>query len=257
MRKRGVPENHVQVLLRALHLDTIKEQEQALIQKSPWKKPSTMKKVREIATSLSDEIHAEQDRKLALVIFDKTKQLNSLGAEERHWLESAALLHDIGVSRSRKGHHKLSLRLILNDPTLPFTSKERYIIGSIARYHRGALPNKKHFNLKPLSRTERDKVAVLSAILRAADALDYSHRSIVKKLTVRILPDEVVFECQASGSHYLEDRSVSKKKDLFEKVFKRDLAIIWRTNSRRTHGRMLVGAGSVAHNPTAKDQSTV
>jgi len=242
MRKKGVPENHVQVLLRAVHLDTIKKQEQALVEKSPWKRSSTMKKVREMARNLSDETHAEQDRKLALMIFDKTRRQNSMGAEERHWLESAALLHDIGVSRSRKGHHKLSLRLILNDPTLPFTNKERFIIGSIARYHRGALPDKKHFNLKPLTRTERDKVAMLSAILRTADALDYSHRSIVKKLAVKILPNKFVLECQASGSHYLEDQSVSKKKDLFEKVFKSELDIVWRANFRGTHGRRPIGA---------------
>jgi exopolyphosphatase/guanosine-5'-triphosphate,3'-diphosphate pyrophosphatase len=159
--------------------------------------------------------------------------MHPFGAEERYWLEYAAILHDIGISRDRKGHHKLSLRLILNDASLPFTNKERYIIGSIARYHRKTLPDKKHFNLKPLSQTEREKVTLLSSILRVADALDYSHRSVVGKLNVKTLPNKIVLECQATGNHYLEDQSVSKKKDLFEKVFKNDLTVIWKSASQR------------------------
>jgi len=233
MRKKAIPESHVQVLLRAIHLDTIKKQERALSEKPLLKNSSTMKKVRDVARALSDETHAEQDRKLALTIFDKTKQLHSLGAEERYWLEYAAILHDIGVSRSRRGHHKQSLRLILNDPALPFTNKERYIIGSIARYHRKALPDKKHFNLKPLSQAEREKVTLLSSILRVADALDYSHRSVVEKLNLKTVSNKIVLECQATGNHYLEDQSVSKKKDLFERVFKNYLTVIWKSPASR------------------------
>jgi putative phosphoesterase len=230
MRKKAQPESHVQAILQGVHLDTIKKKEEELIKKRLWKSRSTVRKVREVARNfLSDESHAEQDRKLALMIFDRTKQLHSLGTEERYWLECAAILHDIGLYRRRKGHHKLSLRLILNDPALPFTHKERYIIGSIARYHRKSFPDSKHFNLKPLSETERQKVAVLSSILRVADALDYSHRSVVKKVKVRSLPSRMVLECLVSGRHYLEDQSVGKKKGLFEQVFKSDLTILWKS----------------------------
>lgn len=230
MRKKGLPESHVQVLLRGIPLDNVREQEEALVDKQLWKSRSAISKVRAVAKNfLPDESHAEQDRKLALTIFDKTKQLHSLGTEERYWLECAAILHDIGLSKGRKGHHKSSLRLILNDPALPFTQKERYIIGSIARYHRKALPDRKHFNLRLLSQAEREKIAVLSSILRVADALDYSHGSVVRRVNVRSFPNHIVLECQASsGDHYLEDRSVRKKKDLFEKVFKNDLTIVWK-----------------------------
>jgi exopolyphosphatase/guanosine-5'-triphosphate,3'-diphosphate pyrophosphatase len=230
MRRKAQPESHVQVLLQGVHLDTIKEREKALGRKELWKSRSTMGTVREVAKGyLPDESHAEQDRKLALMIFNGTKRLHSLGPEERYWLQCAAILHDIGLSRGGKGHHKLSLRLILNDPALPFTERERYIIGSIARYHRKALPDSRHFNLTPLSRTEIEKVAVLSSILRVADALDYSHRSVVRKVNVKQLRDQMVLECFVSGQHYLEGQSVKKKKDLFEKVFKGNLAIVWKS----------------------------
>jgi exopolyphosphatase/guanosine-5'-triphosphate,3'-diphosphate pyrophosphatase len=168
------------------------------------------------------------------MIFDKTKQLHSLGKEERYWLECAAILHDIGLSTSAKGHHKASLKLILNEPDLPFTYMERYIIGSIARYHRKALPNKKHFNLAPLSQTEREKVGVLASILRVADALDYSHRSVVKRVNLKAFQNYVVLECLATRDHDLEDQAVRKKKNLFERVFKKELTIVWKTQQTLT-----------------------
>ena len=231
MRKKGMPENLAQVLVRALPSSVIKKQEEELKRKPVWKNRSTITKVREVARKyLPDETHPEQDRKLALMIFDKTKKLHSLGDEERYWLECAALLHDIGLSRSGKAHHKSSLNLILNETNLPFTYKERYLIGSIARYHRKALPNKKHFNLKPLNQTEREKVAILSSILRVADALDYSHKSIVSTVNVKTFPNHIALECRYSGNHDLEDMSVTKKKDLFGKTFKSTLTIVWKTD---------------------------
>jgi putative phosphoesterase len=231
MRRKGLPEDHVQVLLQGVPLKIIKKQEEALEKNQLWKRKSTIDKVRAAArTFTSDESHAEQDRKLALMIFDKTKQLHSLERKERYWLECAAILHDIGLSRAAKGHHKSTLRLILNDPQLPFTYEERYIIGSIARYHRKALPSKKHFNLKPVNQIERQKITVLSSILRVADALDYSHKSVVQRVNVKSFPNHVVLECVAAGEHNLEEKSVMKKKDLFEKVFKSELTLVWRSH---------------------------
>ena len=229
MRKERLPESHVQVLLRAAPLKAIEKQERVLARKALWKRRSTIRKVMAIAKNyLPDESHTKQDSKLALMLFNATRRITPLGTKERYWLECAAILHDIGRSKGDKKHHRHSLDLILNDQTLPFTLRERYIIGSIARYHRKALPAKKHFNLAPLSRAEEEKVEVLSAILRLADALDYSHRSVVKKINLKFSPDEMILECFFTGQHYLEDQSAKKRKDLFDRVFKKNLTIVWR-----------------------------
>jgi len=256
MRKKSLPESHVQVLLHAVHLNTIEKQEKGLARKALWKHRSTIKTVKDAAKNyLPDEPHAEQDRRLALMILNETKRMHMMGPRERYWLECAAILHDIGRSRGEKGHHRSSLALILNDPALPFTHKERYIIGSIARYHRKALPNRKHFNLTPLRRAEREKVAVLSSILRVADALDYSHRSVVKKVNVKSLPDEMVLECLFSGQHYLEDQSFKKRKDLFQRVFGKNLTIVWKAqqtarNAGLSDRSTMNGSSPIAVNPS-------
>jgi exopolyphosphatase/guanosine-5'-triphosphate,3'-diphosphate pyrophosphatase len=64
--------------------------------------------------------------------------------------------------------------------------------------------------------------------LRVADALDFSHSSVVKNLNVNVLPNRIILECLVSGDTRLEDQAVRKKKDLFEKVFKSDLTVTWK-----------------------------
>jgi putative phosphoesterase len=236
IRKRGLPESLAQVLLRGVSLDAVKELNLALEKKQLWRSRSTISKVRRIARRfISDGSHAEQSRKLALMIFDKTGRLHSMDGKERYWLECAAVLHDIGLSRSNRGYHKSSLRLILNDLELPFTFRERYIIGSIARYHRKATPAANHFNLTPLSGSERQKVVVLSSILRVAEALNYSRECIVRRIAVRVLPNQMVLECEAKGDTRQADLALMKTKDPLEKAFGRDLTVVWKTwHPRRT-----------------------
>ncbi|MGD0688154.1 MAG: YfcE family phosphodiesterase [Candidatus Bathyarchaeia archaeon] len=234
IRRRGLPESLAQVLLRGVSLDTVKELDDALEKKQLWKRRSTISKVRRIAKRfISDNSHAEQSRKLALVIFDKTRRLHSMSRKERYWLECAAILHDIGLSRGNRGYHKSSLRLILNDLEFPFTFRDRYMIGSVARYHRKAMPDANHFNLAQLSGVERQEVVVLSSILRVAEALDCSSEFIVRKIAVRVLPNQMVLECEATGDIYTGDQAFKKMKNLLEKTFGRDLIIVWKTRQTR------------------------
>ncbi|MGA2239528.1 MAG: YfcE family phosphodiesterase [Candidatus Bathyarchaeia archaeon] len=241
IRKRGLPESLAQVLLRGVSLDAVKEQDVVLEKKQLWRSRSTISKVRRIAKRfISDGSHAEQSRKLALMIFDKTRRLHSMDGKERYWLECAAVLHDIGLSRGNRGYHKSSLRLILNDLELPFTFRERYIVGSIARYHRKAMPASNHFNLTPLSGSERQKVAVLSSILRVAEALNYSRECIVMRIAVRVLPNQIVLECEAKGDTCPAGLALMKTKDPLERAFRRDLTVVWKTwHPRRTRRREL------------------
>ena len=125
--------------------------------------------------------HTKHVTKLALKIFDDLQELHKLGSREKFTLLCAGILHDIGVhTEGPKGHHKTALKIILESPILQFDDKTRLLIGSIARYHRGSLPDVKHDHLKALSSKERDVVSALSAILRVSDGLDYSHKNRIR-----------------------------------------------------------------------------
>jgi putative phosphoesterase len=169
--------------------------------------------------------HTHHVARLSLRLFDELEPLHRLGAVERFWLRCSALLHDIGWIRGQKGHHKTSLRLILDARDLPFDERERQIVGSIARYHRGALPKDKHHHFAPLSPVDQRMVTILAAILRVADGLDRRHRGVVKDLRCDIWPYKVTVDCIAAGNAEPERERALDKGDLLERAFDRELLI--------------------------------
>jgi exopolyphosphatase/pppGpp-phosphohydrolase len=150
-----------------------------------------------------------------------------LGAEERFWLQCGALLHDIGWIEGQRGHHKTALRIILTTPVLTFDTRERFIIGSIARYHRKALPNEKHDHFATLKPRERQIVRVLAGILRVADGLDRTHQNLVKNLSCEVLPKRLVLRCGVRRPAEDERQEALDKGVLLEQVFERKLVVEW------------------------------
>jgi exopolyphosphatase/pppGpp-phosphohydrolase len=227
LRKAGLPEKYPQALLRGIPLEAIESEDKNLGGRSLR---GRMPGVRRVAEGYGEtDGHSEQVRKLALKLFDQLGEVHNLGRSERNLLEAAALLHDIGWSEGTKSHNKSSLRLIINDRDLPLSSTERLIIGSIARYHRKGPPKKRHTNFGRLSKEHREVVTKLSGLLRVADGMDYGHSSVVRNITVFFDYRSVLLSIKARGNPSLEDQQVAKKKDLFERVFRRKLKLEWNT----------------------------
>jgi exopolyphosphatase/guanosine-5'-triphosphate,3'-diphosphate pyrophosphatase len=180
---------------------------------------------------VEDWPHARQVARLAVQLFEATQSLHDMGAKELRLLERAAFLHNVGMMIEVRRHHKHSFRLIKDTKLPDFTEKERYEIACIARYHRRALPSNEHEEFAALGKAARKRVSMLSALLRIADALDYSHDGRVLhvatepslcdagtwtfRLWVRPLSD-----LDAELEHAYE------KADLFEKVFAHKVRIL-------------------------------
>jgi exopolyphosphatase/guanosine-5'-triphosphate,3'-diphosphate pyrophosphatase len=129
-----------------------------------------------------------------------------------------------------KGHHKTALRIIQTTQLLPFESKERLIIGSIARYHRKALPSLEHDHFAALEPAEQEIVKTLSAILRTADGLDATHQSRVRDLVVHISKKKIVIQCAIKTLTAIEEETAAiEKSDLMEIVFKRAVFLRWKS----------------------------
>lgn len=173
-----------------------------------------------------DAAHIHQVTRLALLLFDQLTPLHQLGREERHWLELAGLLHDIGWVDGQKGHHKASLQIILTTPILPLDQRERLIVGSIARYHRKAIPKLAHDHFAALKPPEREIVRKLASILRVADGLDQTHTTVVQDLTVNIGKNKITITCATHKRAKEEAASAAEKGALFEQVFNRPLKVV-------------------------------
>ncbi len=223
-RKKGLPELFAQQFLAGRSIDHLIEEA------SMFKEMGALSRydmVRESSQSyIGPDRHTESVLDLSFSFFDKLLPVHGMGEEERLLLACAALLHDIGWTLPGQGHHKRSMDMVLNDRSLPFTSEERSVVANIVRYH-NSLPKKDHYVFHGLGPREKSKVLKLSALLRVADALDASHRSIVKHVELMSGPNLIVIKCQVAGDSTEEALSLSKKKDLFESVFERKLKVEW------------------------------
>ncbi len=168
----------------------------------------------------SSEIHALHVAGLALRLFDQTKPLHGYGQREREWLEFAAILHDIGYVINPRQHHKHAYYLIKHSDLSGLTADEVDIIANLSRYHRRALPAKKHDEFVSMPARSQRIVKVLGSLLRIADALDRSQFSVVQTLDV-ILGKTITIRLSVAGEAELEVWAARRRADLFESVFQR------------------------------------
>lgn len=164
--------------------------------------------------------HSAHVSQLALQLYDglaACKNIPGSQGQDREILRVAALLHDVGRSRAGKGHHKASYRMIRGlTPPLGWRAQDLLTAGIVARYHRGALPRSKQKSFRDLSPRQRQHVSRLAAILRLADALDFSRDGRIQKLRVQgqngwlliaaqgYSPRDRLAEAVAAGRHLLE-----------------------------------------------------
>jgi exopolyphosphatase/guanosine-5'-triphosphate,3'-diphosphate pyrophosphatase len=170
-----------------------------------------------------DEAHARHVAALSLQLFDALQQDHGLPPEARGLLESAALLHDIGHHISYPGHHKHTYYLVKNGDLRGFSPLEVETIALVARYHRRGHPRKRHAAFGALPKRERRLVRVLAGMLRVADALDRSHRQVVKTLRVSERDGVLKLRGEAFGNSDLERWGVGRRTELLAHALGRPL----------------------------------
>ena len=163
--------------------------------------------------------HAAQVTRLALILFDRLRELHGLGAEERALLEAGGYCHDIGWAIGGKGHNKKSRDMVLEHRWQSASPRQAQIIASLARYHRKAAPNSKHDEYDSLGSQDQEVVMKLAPLLRIADGLDRSHQDRVRDIEVEITPGACLFRLVSLGACSTEIWGAERKSDLFEEVY--------------------------------------
>jgi exopolyphosphatase/guanosine-5'-triphosphate,3'-diphosphate pyrophosphatase len=128
--------------------------------------------------------HAQQVSRLALALFDQTREEHGLDDRAREWLDHAAALHDIGQHISYERHHRHSYYLIRNGDLRGFEPDEIEIMALVARYHRRGAPRKGHDAFAGLPRADRRAVRWVSAVLRRPECHDPSPAQLVDAVSL-------------------------------------------------------------------------
>lgn len=175
--------------------------------------------------NLWDDQHSIQVLKNSEHIFEGLAELHGFGEKELIILQSACILHDIGLNSGVKAHHKKTMKIILKSTLRPFSEIEKNMVALVARYHRKSLPSKKHDIYSSLEKQEKHIVDVLSSIIRVADGLDRTHQNMVEKIACNGYPSTIELICRFKGEASSELEYGLKKSDLMKIVFGREILI--------------------------------
>jgi exopolyphosphatase/guanosine-5'-triphosphate,3'-diphosphate pyrophosphatase len=181
------------------------------------------------------ESHSRHVAFLATTLFDNLAALHELGARDRELLEYAALLHDIGEHVDHEAHDRHAAYLVRYGRLRGFDPREIAMLTALVRWHRRGDPKASDEYLAPLDAPARTRVRRLTALLRIADGLDRGRRSTVRDVTAGSSPSLVTIRVHAEDDPELELWGARRKRELFEKVFDRDVEFVAvRTHDPRT-----------------------
>jgi Ppx/GppA phosphatase family protein len=125
------------------------------------------------AARLGKSAHERRVASVAATLFDLTASLHELTSiADRRLLQVAALVHDVGRSAGKDGHHASGAAMVLSDGSLPLTAGERRAVAYLTLHHRGPVPAAGTDDVLHHGEEDADRLLKLLALLRAADALD-------------------------------------------------------------------------------------
>jgi exopolyphosphatase/guanosine-5'-triphosphate,3'-diphosphate pyrophosphatase len=166
-----------------------------------------------------DRPHSTHVARLALELFDATRDRHELGDAARELLEAAALLCNVGMFLSHAQHHKHSYYVIRGTDRLTgFKDHEVELIALVARYHRKSEPRPKHLEFAALDAADQHLVRVLAGLLRIAIGLDRNHGARVDAVDVDESGDALLLTVAAADDAdiSLELYAANQRKDLLQ-----------------------------------------
>lgn len=160
--------------------------------------------------------------------------------EQRSILHLAALLHDVGLAKRKKGHQKTSYRLIRKlSPPLGCSEEKLRMAAALARYHRGPLPRNGQQPLAAFSPLQRQIIVKLGGILRLANAFDSDHSGRIQRLRLHEDGRILVISAQGYNSRSRIAQDVAAARHLLETVLHRPImvkALMVRKRQARARG---------------------
>lgn len=175
----------------------------------------------------ADTRHAHHITKLALTMFDGWTELHKIRKGYRRLLETAALLHDIGITINFYSHARHSAYMIQNAKLFGLTHKEQIITSAIAGWHNGVSKNyfKDRFYKEILTESNWKLINKLALLLALSESLDYSEARMVRGLSTSFDKKNAVLKIYADNIPSIEMHQIKSHLAWFKKTFGADLSI--------------------------------
>jgi CHAD domain-containing protein len=169
--------------------------------------------------------------RLALQLYDGFANCGLIGRdsniEERLILQAAAILHEVGRSRTSKAHHKATYRMIRRmKPPVGWTKSDLDIVALVARFHRRALPGLDHRALKGYQLPLRHSLLLLAGLLRMANAFGGKPYRGVRRLEVEICAGVIVVRAEGYAETDPVTPKLSRAKRLLEFASQRPVHVL-------------------------------
>jgi len=167
---------------------------------------------------------AEHVRAHAAQLFDALKNVHNLPPVYKFWLESAAMLQDIGKFMNHQGRHRHTQYIIANSEVFGFTPDQRSIVSAIARYLGKSRLSPVDRLMRTIPIEEHPRVQSAIVLLRLAVALNQDRASDVLRVRMQIHPKRITMLLKPgrTGAE-LEMWALRKEAAYFREVFRREL----------------------------------
>ena len=176
-----------------------------------------------------DEKRAEPVRAHAGQLFDGLQKVHELPPEYKGWLQSAAMMQEVGKYMNHQGHHRHTQYIIANSDIFGFSPEQRMIVAAIARYLGKSRPEagtSMDRAMRVIPVEEHGRVAKAIVLLRLAVALNQDQASKPVRVRTVVYPKRVVLEIAAGrGGAELEEWALRKEAGYFKEVMRRELAV--------------------------------
>ena len=174
-----------------------------------------------------DQQHSRHITHLALSMFDGWSELHGIRKNYRRLLETAALLHDIGITINFYSHARHSAYMILNAKLFGLTHKEQVITAAIAGWHNGVSKNyfKDRFYKELLSDANWKTINKLALLLALAESLDYTETSQIHVIQPTLSKKSALLKLYAQGIPSIEMHQIKGHLAWFKKAFGVDLTV--------------------------------
>jgi exopolyphosphatase/guanosine-5'-triphosphate,3'-diphosphate pyrophosphatase len=185
---------------------------------------------REVVTGMARRYAVEMNhvRKVAQTatqLFESTEPLHRLAPQYGGLLEAAAYLYDIGHYVSDTKHHRHSAYLVANSDLPGFTERERYILASLCRHHRKAMPGPSSADFQALDPEAKRAVLLLTPLLRLSAAIDQTHEQRVRSIDCSVQNGAVRVVLHSNSDVKLEKWAAEQVGDAFRQVYQSALFV--------------------------------